>query len=87
MANKECDTYVMGGARFVIHMLFIDDILLFARATMKMMKTIRRIIGQLLSLSGLSVNNSKSKANFSKVTDRNYYMSWALRRVCCLLNI
>lgn len=58
--NGDLDTYVMGGARLVKHLLFANDILCFSKANHKSITSILKIIMDFTNFYGLHINNEKS---------------------------
>ncbi|KAF7818437.1 reverse transcriptase [Senna tora] len=55
----------------ISHLLFADDVLLFARVDSNSISAIKNVINSFVSCSGLSINNSKSSIWFSNNTPQN----------------
>lgn len=67
-ANNQNDSYVMGGACSLSHLIFADDILQFSRAPMKPMKTFQSIIDNFAIFSSIKSTIIKVQPFFSKYT-------------------
>lgn len=58
--KKEINTYTIGGAKSMTHLLFVDNILCFTRANRKSFTTINNVVDEFSSFSSLQMNARKS---------------------------
>lgn len=55
----------------ISHFMYVDDILLFYKANIKSLHTIKDILEEFIKFTGLEVNSQKSSVTFSKVCEEN----------------
>jgi hypothetical protein len=53
----------------ILHLLFVDDVIIMSRASLLEWREINKIIGLFCSASGLSVNQTKSTVHFEGLND------------------
>lgn len=61
------DSYTIGGVQSINHLLFADDLLFFSRDNWKSLSSIKKMLDDFASFSGLETNPDKSSIYFLKI--------------------
>lgn len=69
MDEGRIDTYQVNGAKSISYLIYADDILIFSKANLKSLKSIKEILDVFFKFSGLEINSEKSSVHYSKVVD------------------
>lgn len=56
------DNYQVNGARSISHLIYVDDVLIFSKASHKSLKGIKEALRYFSTFSGLEVNSEKRNA-------------------------
>lgn len=66
---KRIDTQQVNGTTSISHLMYADDVLLFAKANKKSLASIKSILAEDTQYTGLEINTSKSSVTFPKICE------------------
>lgn len=65
MANKKkLNTFIMEGTKSVSHLLFVDDLIIFTKANVKLIKEAKKILQRFYDFFRLKANSIKRCIHF-----------------------
>lgn len=81
------DAYQINGAKFISHLIYADGILIFFKANLKSLRSIKEILGVFSKFSGLGVNNEKSMVHYPDHFHSPIWVSLSLEKGKVLGNV